>query len=1404
MDRQVFVYKGQEYSLPSEYTPEQAKAKILAHLEETEQPKDKTSFAEDAKLGLAGVGTTFNNAAYLARHTLQRPFVSQEENDKLFEELNKKNEGLQKWANPTHREQGVGGALVSGVVGLPGMLLAPAAGLGTAKDFIDRGESLGRAGLAGMVDSGMNVLGTLIPAGRGLGLLKGASLGAGVNVAQGAAADAIIQQIAEKEATREAYNPFDPNRRASEAVLGAGFGAVFQGKRPPVKTKEGELPKVADILDAEKQKMSAQRIPEQLELPLENTPQQIAEMRARQTAQPDLFAPRNEPFAERLPESLPQEARLPKEQAELPFNTSPEEIAFRQADKSPQMDMFAEDFRRQTENDPYGVQQQLDAERQQSLIDPMRQEEAARPFVDERLDAAEAEFQNQKRMEMEQAFKQREQQVADEQHQRSIEDVQDQLSSVEEQLRKQAYQPPTQESLRAERGRPIKGPRSQRGSLDLEAFDNAIKRVGTIFSSVKPKGGNTSGRPGALQPRGEIPEVVGTTTHPVNSAQLGVKQELANKLKLMRQNFPEYSRITTPEEAKLVYAQKPVKDIPHNIVRNKLYSGAEGLLRQYPDNPFLNLLRTTLQEGRNNAEVFSKKYVTGPEGYVTVYRKLTKDEWVRVSEVLQGLSERRITPTKELLDKLGLNENQQNLIFTHQKAFDALFDVASNVNQKLGFPAFDKLEGYSPATFPGGYKAIVSEKRVSKKTGEPIAPRTISVINADTRGEFKIAKKHYEDKGYTVGELERKGLPTNARQPSGMFNGFNDIVNLLAENNPEFAKMKEIADDHTKGKIKQLYSFNVHELKKSGVEGSAGDKPWLSAEQNAKDHLEAIINHLEEGAKFYNYQEPLGNISKILSDPEVKLRNTKKYMEEHARHITGQNLNPIGAATNWVVDGTAALFGKSFKVPNKWANELGNLSALHMMGLYNPAFLGMQLTQFITGGLPEAMKIRAATGLHPAEIAKSFNLGAAWNTALSAEKNLGVSMGEAVPTHIREAASWAREHGMFDFSELELAHTALKNEKLVKAQNVAALPMSFGERATRPGVFMAFVDIFHKFGLQGEEGLKVAQNATDFSMGNYHPDERPHIYQEFGVLGQGMGKLTTFKHNQITQWLTRGKDAINGRSITPLAAMAALSLSLSGVTGLPGYQELDWLVQKLSGGNRIRDLVMPSGDMPSPVLDGPASYYTGFDFQSRLGMNRILPDSVGAALNPQLANIGGMLGAVASYAKNRDEMSFNEMVKALTPQGMKGFTEDVEDNYPLDKEGKRIFSTPRTETEQDVRKWTGIRPLKETVERADTWAWKKRELDTQKELKNALARQKAAASLGDWESYRKWGQQAVALGADPNTVFSAQGINKSLVDKNLSEQERFLNVLSPAKKDLSKLKELARRRQEKEEAGYGR
>lgn len=906
-------------------------------------------------------------------------------------------------------------------------------------------------------------------------------------------------------------------------------------------------------------------------------------------------------------------------------------------------------------------------------------------------------------------------------------------------------------------------PKTIRGQTGMEY--NMPQPMTTRSPLSSGPGGRQRGA--MLIPGSSKPPKESTPRAPTTPEDVALKQEREKKALALKLTGTPYESVHTLEDA----MSNPGKDISNNVVRDAVSSGIAAQVYRNPTNRLLKYGRTIFTEARQNSEAFISKYVTGKDGVNRSYQKLDSKEWNDVANALQEGSKAKYKLTPELMTKLELNEKQQDVITKIYTALDEMYVMGNDALMSQGFNPFEYHEGYVPNMFSGAYTSLVYKGN-----------KLISVAQADTRWGHNKAKEYFKgQEGIRFVDLPRRGLNAEVGR-SRVYSGFNDIVSQIAKSDPEFAKMKMAVDQHVADSSKRLYQFDLHENTKRGVGGALGDKPWLDQQTNARQFLEGMIHYLEEGSRYYSYQDAMNKAGEMVANTDLQNShpNTLRYIDKYADHVAGHSLSALGAVLNGGIDTVFKIAGVGPGVPKKMMEGIRTLMTAHMMGTYNPAFLATQLSQYWTGGLPEAAAIREAMGLGADDMVGAWHKMTWQTAAIAIENKLGKTMATIDP-HMRDAFNWGAEHGITHFTEAQLSHNAQQSTGMRVAKGLANAPTILGEAATRPAIFMWYADLFHRAGMEGDQLHTTAKEATDYAMVNYHPDERPMIYSQLGYMGQFIGTLSTFKHNLLEQWTSR---TLNGvKQPAAMAMMLGTGFLFYGLSGLPGFQEADNLFQNITG-MTVREFA-GQNLQPNNLWDGVVSTVTGLDFQNRMSMANVIPDSPGAGLaGAYLSNFADILMKAGKYAWDQDVASRNDAIRAVTPLGLRGIAEAklykgdeyTDDNgvhraHVRKSNGQNKYEEGRTTKEWHDREVTGIRPIRERLEDEDVYADRKsvaKQNDKQHEQYNRMI---AASNLNDeagfTAAYDKWLKE----GGDPKDITN-QAIKDMIVNGKLSERQR--------------------------------
>lgn len=930
---------------------------------------------------------------------------------------------------------------------------------------------------------------------------------------------------------------------------------------------------------------------------------------------------------------------------------------------------------------------------------------------------------------------------------------------------------------------------SQRGAAPMinELADKLIKRMGGQVDSLTTKN----------MPLVESVPATDSMATPTAPETIAKKQELRKGVvasTVLKGIAPEYSSITTPQEA--VFLAKDAIDIDTRksglgqhiaygigSARNATVSGINGMVNLHPNNPLLNFVRYRRQSASNESIKFSKDFVTAKDGFATLGKTLPEKDLIQGMQVLQEAARAGIDITKGNVKKLELSAPVENFILSVRRTMEELNYRRGDTMLSAGRDAAPTVPGYLPAVWTGAYRGVILSKD-GKVLAVPQSDTKIGYSNAVNA----ILKEHPDA---LVKNEPRRGLNTLQRG-NNLFNGYNDVLNILAKNDPNFAKLQQVAAQKVNETAQNMQGFNVHEMHKSGIRGAIGDRAHVSPERNAKELFKALIDFSEQAADYYSMHKALNEIGQAINHPDTgHLPNTKRYIEGYVKHITGEQLNPIGVASNAIIDLLPQMAGVSSKVPLKAARELKELTGLHMMSIWNPTFTALQWTQVITGALPELAQIGGKLDMR-AEAMLSATTAPVTLSMLNLAKALGKKAPAHIPEHQAAAFKYMQDHGIMDMSELEAAQSATRNQTYDRVKKTAAWNISLGEKMTRPPVFMVFADIFHKFGLENNEAFMAAQHATNSAMGDYHPHERPQIYASLGVLGEFSGALTTYKHSTITQNVVRAKNIVradkqgNHMYAPAIAALAGVAL-FQGISGMSGYEEMDLAFQWATGmmGNKQGLTETALKNVPDMAKHGWLSATTGLDFQSRASAARVTPELKAGSLSPQLSVLGDIGLKAYNYGKYKDEQSFNELMRSLTPSGLKGVPEDMlmtdDQGYVSNSKQELMPPEPRTDKERLIRKVFAIKPLRESIESKDVYIDASGVKQKEDALKDISKRYTQAVAAKDFKGAAHLQEMWDKREGPPGGITSGDALANQLKRMNQSQRQRVTGEINDLK-----------------------
>lgn len=885
--------------------------------------------------------------------------------------------------------------------------------------------------------------------------------------------------------------------------------------------------------------------------------------------------------------------------------------------------------------------------------------------------------------------------------------LEDRLQPVEEQLREQAHAAPDNEQLRLERGRPVKsgtqsfyGKRGrQAGAIDTEIFTDIAKQAQAGFQKLKTLTADSM----------EIKSALAAMA----------KQNKEDLVKnILGENSGYVDNIKTPEQA--IAASLNAKDIS-GLQRNAAKSVSPGLNHMVikTNNPVLKLLRNFTRDVFLERNRLTEQYITGKDGIGSTIKKMSPQEKAEVVQLLQLGDRKQFQITPEIMDKHGFSETQKEFVRKFYEMDTRKLDIWNQKREEAGMSLVKAREGHVPGIFNGDFKQLVLDKDNN----------VLGVISADFKWQLKAAQdamqKKYPNAKFT--NVKRSDLGGSGARAKNFADEI-QILNLLAEHDEAFAKVRDDINSAISSKADDAYGAAQHALRKRGVEGNAGNKSWLSPEKNADEFIKAYLNHWEQQIGGH-LALPVEQQMRAVFDNKATehMSNAKDYADMYLRSMGGDGVGKTGGILNALIDTPARLAGIGPSGSREVVNQFNKRMGQWTMGFGNYLFSFAQFLQVLQTGVPEITAAAKQLGVNQVNVIPSMGKAIIdWGK---------YALGMDVPGHYVEDLQAARNMGLLTFSEFEDVHKVTQSEASRKFDKVVDFSRStLGEKPTRPLVFLTAVNMLRDSGLPKDQLYRTAYNITQAGMFDYSSAEKPLAYQRLGVAGQMVGTLRTYQHGYMGQLARLAGNATKDPFSAVYAVTAALAVA--GITGIPFYDDADAVVKKLTGmagkPQSIADLTMEN--MPRWGKSGVLSDVLNVNMQGKMSSSNVIPDSLPELASPWFSKVGKIATSVADYLDTGTTQSRNALAMQFVPEGpLKGLAErqlttDPE-GFVLDNKGMR--GNERTDWDKNVRLYSGGRSMDEADLSKRQFDQTQRERWYKDKQKNVLTRMKDKLATGE-------------------------------------------------------------------------
>lgn len=754
------------------------------------------------------------------------------------------------------------------------------------------------------------------------------------------------------------------------------------------------------------------------------------------------------------------------------------------------------------------------------------------------------------------------------------------------------------------------------------------------------------------------------------------------------------------------------------------------------------------------------KFLVDPkQGLKPILQKLKAPEMGQIWGKLAAIEGKDVPLTRDALIKEGFSTKQVDAAIRFREVMDATFKKVNSTREALGMKPIPYRTNYIPSRFLGDFQFLVRD-------GDG---NLVHVVGAKTKWGAEAARKAMQEKHpELVFEDISKDPISNARR-TNTERAYHSMLEMLDDMDPRVQSLESVYQDVLGKQAYDWMNARKHFMNKSGVQGAEGFKEWKSMEANAKEGFESAMRYVEEMTRWAEIQKAGQTMKQILSDPELikNQPNAMKYISQYWESVNGRN-GAIAEGINQVIDGAARTLGISR------GSLHGGLSGLKYWMtakfLYNPAFMATQAVQSFQM-VPQWLSYLKSEGMR----------GSIAMAELAASKDM-VPAGRSASSSA--ALKWANENGIVKSHILDDIRPKGNNYVAEGLKNFVDKSFAFPEEMARTQAYLTYFKFLEQAGVKGEKAYKTAANMVDLSMTDYRLHERPMLYQKFGLLGELMSSLTTFKHNQYSQLFGAAK---NGHT-RMLGHMMASQLLMAGVSGFYFREEIDSLIKSWNSlvsahgwdfpkidtvqEHLIKNVQKNPNQTSNKVVSlGMVSTMTGMDLSTKFSAADVVPNSPIDFFMPYYKDLAKMVTTGTEALMEPNKKNALAFANAASPSALKVLPELANTN----KEGyTQLFGKDGADVKRDSFDWTAralaTRSIKESMEQQGTYAGKSAQAFENDKRKNILDRYKQASG----QDAAKLAKQYVESGGNMQTL--VKSTNRFKMNQVITEMERMKGV----------------------------
>jgi len=661
-------------------------------------------------------------------------------------------------------------------------------------------------------------------------------------------------------------------------------------------------------------------------------------------------------------------------------------------------------------------------------------------------------------------------------------------------------------------------------------------------------------------------------------------------------------------------------------------------------NSLVKRVGETIRDASNKSRANISEYVHGK--LYPAANELSVKERTDIVSLQQIAETKGKVLSEDYLASHGFNEKQIAWWKAHTEVMKKVLDVTNEALEKTGHKPISPRVSYLASMADGDFRRIIYKMDGDTKT-------VVSILGADSRGHLdtlteKLKAAHPE---YHIGEEKFFGDSKRSRD------GSSAIIEMLSNDDPNIKLLADHVSEIMSSDAHNYMNAKSHTMAKKGILGMRGRKEFESAENNAKDAMQAQIDYAEKMFKWAEMMKATESLKPLLHpDNGLDMPNAKKWSSDYLQTALGNNPSELGRA----IDDVFVKGGKALGIgPSVGRAALMNAKRVVnglLIGFFKPTFLFANLIQpgIVMPGISSFLKGRGLDKVWDGGTGASY-------LAKGAMYAYAAIDGKKLPDHIQGGLDYAKDNHVYS-SDLFDANSRIGKGVAHYWDKFSQLGTSPIEMRTRQTLFLGVTEMLHENGIKKSDGLyEIAHDLTEAGMNNYNKSEAAPIYNSLGAIGKSASNLSSYKHNEYSRMAMYFDEIARNKSYAPLAVAFLTQLMSAGLTGTMGYTEANELVklisEKMGHPTSITKVLFDNPNVSSFVTHGMFANI-GLDMSNQIGTGGVAPQNMADALMPGATKLGGVVKAGYNAVTSPSEYNTKLLAREVSP-GLIGGVEDL-------------------------------------------------------------------------------------------------------------------------------------------------